>query len=267
MKKNLFYILALGMLLLINSINLFANTCNLKVSDNNRFLVHEDGTPFFPMGDTGWKLPWRLNRQEASNYLQIRKEQKFNLICTVAFQMDIYDQHEITNIYGDQPFVIVSGKFDPTQPITTSGNDPNNATQYDYWDNLEYVIDTAASKGLYVALLPCWGDSFVVDDSNEPSASRIFNMANAYTYGQWIGSRFSDKTNIIWVMGGDTNPEGYTNTFRKMAEGVADGVNGVNNNDGNADYSTTLMSSLDKTQFLTRIPDQDFRQTRNRSRK
>jgi len=239
MKKSFALIILINLFFFVNISNLIANTCNLKVSDNNRFLVYEDGTPFFPMGDAGWKLPWGLNRQEAPNYLQIRKDQKFNVIYTVAFPMDIYDQHEITNVYGDQPFVIVSGKFDPTQPITTSGNDPNNATQYDYWDNLEYVIDTAATKGLYVGLLPCWGDSFVVDDSNEPSETRIFNMANAYTYGQWIGSRFSTKTNIIWMMGGDTNPEGYTNTFRKMAEGVADGVN---SNDGNADYSTTFMS-------------------------
>jgi len=144
---------------------------------------------------------------------------------------------------SDQPFVIDgSGKYDPAQPITTSGNNPNNSTEYDYWDHLEYIIDLAASKGIYVDLLPCWGDSRVVDESNDPSATRIFNMANAYTYGHWIGDRFKDKTNIIWIMGGDTNPEGYTNTFRKMAEGVADGVNGVNNNDGNADYSTTLMS-------------------------
>ncbi len=75
------------------------------------------------------------------------------------------------------------------------------------------------------------------------------------------------STAFLRIMGGDTTPEGYTNTFRKMAEGVADGVNGVNNNDGNADYSTTLMNSLDQTQFSTRIPDQDFRQTRNRSQK
>ncbi|MCW1735474.1 DUF4038 domain-containing protein, partial [Anaerorudis cellulosivorans] len=28
----------------------------LKVSDNRRFLVFEDGTPFFYLGDTAWEL-------------------------------------------------------------------------------------------------------------------------------------------------------------------------------------------------------------------
>ncbi len=38
----------------------------LKVSDNNRFLVHTDGTPFFYLGDTAWELFHRLNREEAA---------------------------------------------------------------------------------------------------------------------------------------------------------------------------------------------------------
>ena len=28
----------------------------LKVSENHRFLQHEDGTPFFYLGDTAWEL-------------------------------------------------------------------------------------------------------------------------------------------------------------------------------------------------------------------
>jgi len=101
MKKNLFYILALGMLLLINSINLFANTCNLKVSDNNRFLVYEDGTPFFPMGDTCWEIPWDLDRSEVETYLETRKNQHFNIIGINSFD---WSENNLANQYSDQPF-------------------------------------------------------------------------------------------------------------------------------------------------------------------
>ena len=41
----------------------------LKVSDNQRFLVYEDGRPFFYLGDTAWELFHRLNREEADRYL------------------------------------------------------------------------------------------------------------------------------------------------------------------------------------------------------
>jgi len=34
----------------------------------------------------------------------------------------------------------------------------------------------------------------------------IFNPENAKTYGQWIGARYKDRKNIIWIMGGDRNP-------------------------------------------------------------
>jgi uncharacterized protein DUF4038 len=34
----------------------------LKVSDNKRFLVQEDGKPFFYLGDTAWELFHRLTR-------------------------------------------------------------------------------------------------------------------------------------------------------------------------------------------------------------
>ena len=37
----------------------------LRVSDNRRYLVYEDGRPFFYLGDTAWELFHRLDREEA----------------------------------------------------------------------------------------------------------------------------------------------------------------------------------------------------------
>ncbi|WP_395821362.1 DUF4038 domain-containing protein [Archangium minus] len=37
----------------------------LRVSSNSRYLVKEDGSPFFYLGDTAWELFHRLNRSEA----------------------------------------------------------------------------------------------------------------------------------------------------------------------------------------------------------
>ena len=36
---------------------------SLKVSADQRHLVHDDGTPFFWLGDTAWELFHRLNRK------------------------------------------------------------------------------------------------------------------------------------------------------------------------------------------------------------
>ena len=41
----------------------------LKVSENQRYLVHEDGTPFFWLGNTAWLISERLNRDEVEYFL------------------------------------------------------------------------------------------------------------------------------------------------------------------------------------------------------
>ena len=44
----------------------------LRVSENHHFLVKEDGKPFFWLGDTGWELFHRLDRNEIEYYLRNR---------------------------------------------------------------------------------------------------------------------------------------------------------------------------------------------------
>ena len=66
----------------------------LKVSDNQRFLMHENGTPFFWQGETGWLLPERLDRAEAEWYLQRCREEGYNVV-----QIQVIDGVPAINIY------------------------------------------------------------------------------------------------------------------------------------------------------------------------
>ena len=48
----------------------------LIVSPNKRFLVYEDGTPFFYLGDTAWELAYRncpRTRPEAGAFTDLRE--------------------------------------------------------------------------------------------------------------------------------------------------------------------------------------------------
>ena len=56
----------------------------LKVSDNHRFLVTEDGAPFFWLGDTAWELFHRLDREEAERYLANRAARRFTVVQAVV---------------------------------------------------------------------------------------------------------------------------------------------------------------------------------------
>src|SRR5664279_3518491 len=60
------------------------NHGKLKISENKRFLVFEDGTPFFYLGDTGWELFHRLNMEDVEKYLENRRAKGFTVIQAVA---------------------------------------------------------------------------------------------------------------------------------------------------------------------------------------
>ena len=202
---------------------------------NAHYLAHADGTPFLWIGDTAWELIHRLSREEVLRYLQDRKDKGFNVIQAVA----ISEGHEEipVNYYGDSLF----RKDNPLQPVVANGSSHLDPKGYDYWDHLEYTIDLAQRLGLYIALLPTWGE-WVIPRGKKP----LFNSAHdAYQYGWFISNRLKQYPNIIWILGGDRHPTERKNgveIWRGMAEGLADGTNSENNFDGEANYATTLMT-------------------------
>jgi hypothetical protein len=171
----------------------------LVVSGNGRYLQHENGEPFFWLGDTGWLLFQRLNRDEVKQYFENRREKGFNVIQSIFFQF-----YSDKNAYGHAPFA----PNDLTQPIHTPGKDPNDPKQYDYWDHVEYIVDMAAQYGIYMAIVPTWRDLINRDDNMTPQIAEKF-VAHLANY-------FKDKPNIIWVHGGSSNAEIKTEIWEAM---------------------------------------------------
>lgn len=201
--------------------------CQLAVSSNGRHLAHPDGTPFFWLGDTGWGLLQKLDREAVKYYLKTRARQGFSVIHAAAVHKNPFITPELSNIYNDRPFI----DDDPTRPNLTPGNDPDDATAYDYWDHIEYIINTAEQYGIYILFLP-------VFNMAEGDGYNLMDRENAYVYGKFIGERFGGKNNIIWCIGGDVLAD---NEERKaiwdlMAKGVTEGAV------GSEDYSRTLMT-------------------------
>ncbi len=155
----------------------------LKVSENKRFIVYEDGTPFFYLGDTGWELFHRLNKEDTEKYLENRRAKGFTVIQAVALAE--LDGLNTPNMEGNKPLI---------------GNDPLQPDEA-YWKHVDWVIKKAAEKGLYIGLLPTWGDK--VDPQRWGKGPKIFNEKNGFEYGKWIGTRYRDYKNIIWINGGD----------------------------------------------------------------
>jgi hypothetical protein len=197
----------------------------LKVSDNKRFLVTTDGKPFFYLADTGWELLHRLDRKQAVEYLDTRAAQGFNAIQAVALAE--LDGVTDPNPYGHLPLI----DKDPTRPAVTPGTNPTDKKSYDYWDHVDYIVQQANARGLYIAMLPSWGrwvNSGRTDES-------LLTPKNAQSYGEFLGKRYGSK-GVIWILGGDRPATGFEETWRVLARGIAIGIS------GKEDYSAVLMS-------------------------
>lgn len=186
----------------------------LRVSDNRRHLVTADGRPFFWLGDTAWELFHRLDRAEALAYLDVRARQGFNVVQAVALAE--LDGLTVPNAQGDLPLV----DRDPARPAVTPGADPRDAAAYDYWDHVDFIVDEANRRGLYVAFLPTWGAW--APSTNTTDKLIVFTPANAEAFGRFLGARYGAR-GLVWVLGGDRDVTGHEAIWPAMARGLAAG--------------------------------------------
>ena len=200
---------------------ILTSSAQIHVSDNKKFLADKDNKPFFCIGDTDWELFHRMTREQAAEFINTRSEQGFNVLQAVALAE--FNGIREPNRYGDYPL----NNEDPTQLAVTPGGDPNDSYQYDYWDHVDFIIKLAAEKGMYVGLLPTWGDKVAHLWGEGPI---IFNPQNAEAYGSILAKRYAKQWNILWILGGD-RPAVYKSKekdfddreiWRAMAKGIED---------------------------------------------
>lgn len=118
-----------------------------------------EGKPFFWLGDTAWELFHRLSREEADLYLKNRADKGFTVIQAVVLA-ELDGLHD-PNAYGEIPLE----NDDPTKP-----REP-------YFQHVDFIIRKAEQYGLYIGLLPTWGDKIYKDSWGV--GPEIFNVDNA----------------------------------------------------------------------------------------
>ena len=165
----------------------------LKVSENHRFLMHADGTPFFLLGETAWLLPQKLDRDEVKFYLDAVQEAGYNMV-----QMQVLNALPSINVYGQLSYIPPQGNdVDPAAPAT-----------YTYWDHVDYIIDEAARRDIYVGMVCVWGSQVKSGAMTEPLAR---------DYGRFLALRYGPRPNIIWLMGGDIEGHIHPEVWQTMA--------------------------------------------------
>jgi len=186
-----------GLVILMNS---HVKSQKLRISEDKRHIIQQGGKPFFWLGDTAWELFHRLTREEADFYLENRAEKGFNVIQAVVLAE--LDGLQTPNVYGETPF---------------NGIDPAKINKA-YFEHVDYIVNKANELGMFVAMLPTWGDKF---NRMRGIGPVVFNAKNSFEYGKFLGDRYKNNR-IIWVLGGDRIPtgEGHMQIIRSMASGI-----------------------------------------------
>jgi hypothetical protein len=167
----------------------------LKVSDNSRFLQHENGKPFFWLGETAWLLPSRSNQGEAAYFIGETAKNGFNII-----QISVLHSISAMNTYGH--YALPSG-FD-FDNIDKPG-------EYNYWKHIDYLVEQAQQRGIYIGIVCVWGGSV--------KAGKL-SLDDARKYGEFLAKRYKKYPNIIWIIGGDVRGDVKPEIWRALAGSI-----------------------------------------------
>ena len=151
-----------------------------------------DGKPFFWLGDTAWLLFQKLTDDEIDVYLENRALKGYTVIQATLSHFDSFGTCD-----GQPAFV----DNDLSRPAATSG----------FWTRVERTLDKAASLGLVMSLLPCWGSFAITGKLNERTAP---------IYGEYLARRFGQYENVIWLLGGDVRGSVAPKAFEALGRAL-----------------------------------------------
>ena len=180
----------------------------LKASANNRYLVDQNDVPFLMVGDSPQALIGNLSPLEAAFFIENRRRYGINalwinLLC-----------NEGTACNKD------GATFDGIAPFTTANDlsTPNPA----YFERADGIINLAAANGMVVILNP-------IETIGWLRTLRANGIDKAFGFGQYLGNRYKNFLNIIWMHGNDF--QSWQNaTDDALVQAVARGIRSVDSN-------------------------------------
>lgn len=194
------HILALG-LILCGELGAANYTYPLKIgSANPRILVDQNNVPFLMVGDSPHSVFSSLSSPDAEAYLTDRATRGINCLwVNMLCIRPVEGRPDASLLDGTRPFTAKipgTSYYDLTTPDET------------YFDHVAEVIQMAAKHSIVMMSDPLETAGWLPTAlANGPTRCR--------TYGRYLGKRFKDFPNIIWLHGND---------FQKWSEPANDAV-------------------------------------------
>jgi hypothetical protein len=178
-------------------------TYPLKLSANHRFLVDQSNRPFLMQGDAAWSLIVGLDKPDVETYLRNRQAKGFNTLIVNLLEHK-FAKHAPNNVFGEGPF-ITPGDF----------STPNEK----YFAYADWVIRKAGEYDMQVLLAPIYL-GYKGTDEGWIEETLQNGPAKCLDYGLYLGKRYRDFDNVIWLIGGDRNPESALEDVDLIALGI-----------------------------------------------
>jgi hypothetical protein len=208
----------------------------VKPSASGRYLVDQNNAPFLMTGDSPQAMVVNLSVTNAAFYLADRATNGFNTLW-VNLLCNAYTK-------GQANGSLLNGTLPFTATIPSTTNYDLTTPNEPYFAYVDQIIRMAATNGIQVMLDPIETGGWLTTMLNNGSS-------NCRAYGQYLGNRYKNFPNIIWISGND-----YQNWSDPINDAVVTAVAlGIKDNDTNhlqtLELNYDVSSSLDDTNWTS----------------
>lgn len=185
-------------------------TWPLRVSENHRYLTTAGGSPFFIIGDSAQNIIQSLSVADLETTFANDEQKGVNARWC-----------HLEGTWGPQLW---------GQPWTTA--DDISTPREAYFAHVDEFLNLAKARGICI-FLDVTGDNGMGGGSNG-ACDTSFNAngsTKAYQYGSYLGSRYANQGNIVWVFGNDWHSSCYGSASNRLV--VTEVARGITDNDTN----------------------------------
>lgn len=160
---------------------------------SGRSLLTAQGTPFYINADAPWPIIMGISPVEARDYLADRAAKGVN---TVILQLIEHKWDDNSPAWID-----TEGNLPFTSDLS-AGNPDFTTPNEKYWSRVDQILQLLDTFGMLALAFPAYL-GYQQGDEGWASVVAANGTSRMTTYGTFIGNRYKNQRNILWVMGGD----------------------------------------------------------------
>lgn len=185
----------------------------LRLSQNKRHLVDQINNPFLIKEFSAWGMIQALSEEEEFALMDSLKQKGFNTLL-ISIVSNAADQ-----MGGDPPNWQGIPPFKKQWDFSTVNEE--------YFQHVDRFLNKAEEKGFFVMLVPCYLGFYTAEGQGWWNEVRSKNNSPAKMrkYGAFLGKRYKNQNNIMWVIGGDNDAKGEDEPYMKNL------IKGIKTND------------------------------------